>query len=251
MDPLSVTASVIAVVQLSCKVFKYLRDVKDAPKECEKCKKEVLNNQILLSTLQGRLDEAQPDQPWFKQIQKLNEAEGPLCQYKQALEELWARIAPQHGLQKVQGRLLWKFSKKEVESILERMERLTHIVSAALQDDHLQVLRLSLDVDEMLTAYSTLAQDIQKDTFSIRTSLRDTQAQQQHVLVMQWLSPTDFDAQQHDIISRRQDGTAQWFLNSPEFKKWFQGSCKTLFCPGIPGAGKTMMAAVAVEYLIE
>ncbi|KAL9082847.1 MAG: hypothetical protein Q9159_006137 [Coniocarpon cinnabarinum] len=220
MDPLSVTASVIAVVQLSAQVFQYLRDVKDAPKECEKCKKEVLNNQILLSTLQGRLDEAQPDQPWFKQIERLNDADGPLCQYKQALEELWARIAPQHGLQKVKGRLLWKFSKKEVESIFQRMERLARI-------------------------------EIQKDTFSIRRSLRDSHAQQQHDLVMQWLSPIDFDAQQYDIISRRQDGTSQWFLDSPEFKRWMQGPCKTLFCPGIPGAGKTMMAAVTVEYLIE
>jgi hypothetical protein len=67
--------------------------------------------------------------------------------------------------------------------------------------------------------------------------------------MMQWLSPTDFPAQQHDIISRRQEGTGQWLLDSPEFKGWLQGAHQTLFCPGIPGAGKTMMAAIAVDYL--
>jgi hypothetical protein len=67
--------------------------------------------------------------------------------------------------------------------------------------------------------------------------------------MMQWLSPTDFPAQQHDIISRRQEGTGQWLLDSPEFKGWLQGAYQTLFCPGIPGAGKTMMAAIAIDYL--
>lgn len=66
---------------------------------------------------------------------------------------------------------------------------------------------------------------------------------------MKWLSPTDFPAQQHDIITRRQEGTGQWFLDSPKFKRWLQGSDKTLFCPGIPGAGKTMIAAIAIDHL--
>jgi hypothetical protein len=66
---------------------------------------------------------------------------------------------------------------------------------------------------------------------------------------MEWLSPTDFPAQQHDIICRRQKGTEQWFVNSPEFKKWLQGSDKTLFCLGIFKAGKTMMAAIVIDHL--
>jgi hypothetical protein len=72
---------------------------------------------------------------------------------------------------------------------------------------------------------------------------------EQHYTIMQWLSPTDFPAQQHDIISRRQEGTGQWLLDSREFKDWLQGYDRILFCPGIPGAGKTMMAVIAIEYL--
>jgi hypothetical protein len=67
--------------------------------------------------------------------------------------------------------------------------------------------------------------------------------------ILEWLSPTNFPTQQHDIISQRQDGTAQWFLASTEFKKWLDGPDKVLFCPGIPGASKTMMAAVAIDHL--
>ena len=111
--------------------------------------------------------------------------------------------------------------------------------------------------------YRKLSDAIKDDTTSIRasaiaieagidtlhTATRDAQSLQHHQAVVEWLSPTDFPAQQHDIISRRQEGTAQWFLDSAEFKEWLQGPNKTLFCPGIPGAGKTMMAAITIEHL--
>src|ERR1700761_1585719 len=79
--------------------------------------------------------------------------------------------------------------------------------------------------------------------------LLDTKRDQKHKEILEWLTHIDYTLQQHDIINRRHEGTAQWFLDSPEFKRWLQGSDKTLFCPGIPGAGKTMMAAVAIDYL--
>jgi hypothetical protein len=72
---------------------------------------------------------------------------------------------------------------------------------------------------------------------------------QRHHLIMNWLSSADFPAQQADFIARRQADTGPWFLNSREFTEWVRGSNKTLFCPGIPGAGKTMMAAIAVDHL--
>jgi Cdc6-like AAA superfamily ATPase len=66
---------------------------------------------------------------------------------------------------------------------------------------------------------------------------------------MQWLSPSDFTSQQHDIVSRKEEGTGQWFLDSAKFKEWQHGSAKTLLCPGIPGAGKTMIAAITIDHL--
>ncbi|KAL9074029.1 MAG: hypothetical protein Q9157_004538 [Trypethelium eluteriae] len=81
--------------------------------------------------------------------------------------------------------------------------------------------------------------------FTVRQDLKH------HEEIMQWLSPANFHGQYHDIISRRQPGTAQWFLDSEDFNEWLQGSHKILFCPGIPGSGKTVIAAVAIEYLCQ
>jgi hypothetical protein len=62
---------------------------------------------------------------------------GPLDQYKQALEQLLSMVEIQHGVQKVKRRLLWNFKKEEIVSILARMERLKSLVSIALENDHL------------------------------------------------------------------------------------------------------------------
>jgi hypothetical protein len=72
---------------------------------------------------------------------------------------------------------------------------------------------------------------------------------QKHYKIMKWLSPDSFAAQQSDLITRKQADTGQWFLDSREFTEWVNGTSQTLFCPGIPGAGKTMMAAITVDYL--
>jgi hypothetical protein len=63
------------------------------------------------------------------------------------------------------------------------------------------------------------------------------------------LSKVDYGAQQADIIGKSQEGTGQWFLESSEFAAWLEGRTPTLLCPGIPGAGKTFMSAIEVNYL--
>jgi hypothetical protein len=80
-------------------------------------------------------------------------------------------------------------------------------------------------------------------------AIQQDQDRQRHRLIMDWLSSADFAAQQSDFIARRQEETGLWFLNSPEFTDWVNGTSPTFFCPGIPGAGKTMMAAITVDHL--
>ena len=70
-------------------------------------------------------------------------------------------------------------------------------------------------------------------------------------ILLEWISSSDYPAQQSDIIKRRQEGTGQWFLDAPEVARWLDDAKTTLFCPGIPGAGKTMVAAIAVDQLLD
>src|SRR5436305_864300 len=72
---------------------------------------------------------------------------------------------------------------------------------------------------------------------------------QERRIICDWLSPIDYGTQQSDFISRRQEGTGQWLLNSDEFQQWTSQKKQTLFCPGIPGAGKTMISSIIVDHL--
>jgi hypothetical protein len=140
MDPLSVTASIIAVLQLSGKVLGYLNDVKDASKDRAKCAVEASNVHSLLLNLRFRLEEGNADAPWYTAVRALGVENGPLDQFKQALEALQAKMTD-GGRLKV---LAWKFKKEEVASILGRIERLKTLVEIALQMDHLYVSVVAL-----------------------------------------------------------------------------------------------------------
>jgi DNA replication protein DnaC len=79
--------------------------------------------------------------------------------------------------------------------------------------------------------------ELQSNTFSAIRRIRPDDMPAGHDLCT---------ATRHHITQR---GPGQWFLDSAEFDAWQQGRDKTLFCPGISGTGKTMMAAVAVDHL--
>jgi len=137
MDPLSIAASIIAVLQLSAKVLGYLNDVKDASKDHSKCAVEASNVHNLLTNLRFRLEGESTDTPWYTAVRALGIENGPLDQFKQALEALQARMTDGGRLKKAGEALLWKFKKEEIASILGRIERLKTLVEIAMQLDHL------------------------------------------------------------------------------------------------------------------
>lgn len=137
MDPVSLTASIIAILQLTSTVVGYLNEVKDAPKDRARCATEASNLFNLLNNLRYRLEEADTNQAWYTAIRALAVRDGPLDQYKLALEQLQPKVSSSSGIAKVGNVLLWKFSKQEVNLILSRMERLKTLIQIALEMDHL------------------------------------------------------------------------------------------------------------------
>ena len=88
------------------------------------------------------------------------------------------------------------------------------------------------------------------DLLHERQDNRDCQLRhEEHQAIVDWLTSIEYAPQQSDFISRRQAGTGQWLLDSAEFQSWLNQKQQTLFCPGIPGAGKTMVTSIVVDYL--
>ena len=67
--------------------------------------------------------------------------------------------------------------------------------------------------------------------------------------VMAWVSPIDVSAKHFDVANAREPGTGEWLLNSNVFQEWERGTGRALWCSGIPGAGKTVLASLIIDHL--
>jgi hypothetical protein len=85
-DPLSVSASIVAVLQLTGTVVQYLNDVKEAPKDRQRILSELSVASGILYLLRDLAERPQYGDAWSVTIRSLNVPNGPLDQFKLALE---------------------------------------------------------------------------------------------------------------------------------------------------------------------
>ncbi|KAI9926266.1 hypothetical protein MW887_004730 [Aspergillus wentii] len=151
----------------------------------------------------------------------------------QELEDVLDRyqeLGPDKGLAGT-SRRVWKrikWDQSEINSVQQRIH------------GNIKVFNLFL---AGLTSHVVFA--IQEGVDQINNTL-DNQVRQE---IINWLAPISYAAQQSDILNRRQAGTGQWLLNTKVFKQWLDNEKQTLFCPGIPGAGKTVLTSVVIDHL--
>ncbi|KAK0724457.1 hypothetical protein B0H67DRAFT_640998 [Lasiosphaeris hirsuta] len=67
--------------------------------------------------------------------------------------------------------------------------------------------------------------------------------------IADWLAPKNHADDQRQYSSRRAKGTSRWILGSKQYQEWRENKARTLFCRGVPGAGKTFIAAAVIEHL--
>ncbi|KAM5374731.1 hypothetical protein ACJZ2D_006375 [Fusarium nematophilum] len=69
--------------------------------------------------------------------------------------------------------------------------------------------------------------------------------------ILDWLTAGISRAlyQNDECLSQATPDTGYWLLQSDKFQQWVQEKGTYLFCPGIPGAGKTVMTAMVVHEL--
>src|SRR5271155_4005075 len=101
---------------------------------------------------------------------------------------------------------------------------------------------MSLNSIARLTLLSYISQATEENVKRLIRHQDDQESQK----ILDWLTPIDYAPQHSDFISRRQEGTGQWLLNSDQFQTWLNTTKQTLFCPGMPGAGKTMITSIVV-----
>ena len=137
MDPLSITASITALLQLTGAIITYLKAVHDASQDRITFLVEISGLDNLLDVLRKRIDEAKPGDPWLAEIRTLGFENGPLRQIESHLKRLASKLQPVGGLElkEVGRRLKWLFNKKDVEDTLVKIERIETLITLALTNN--------------------------------------------------------------------------------------------------------------------
>lgn len=134
-DPLSITASIIAIIQLTQQVIGYVIDVKNSSDDSKRILNELASAHTFLFLLEDKAKRSGTQ--WDKTMRSLVTPNGPLEQFKNALELLASKLGPRKGLKKVKKALSWSFQKREIKEILGTIERQKTLFILALHNDHM------------------------------------------------------------------------------------------------------------------
>ena len=225
MDPLSILASVTAIATATFQVVSFLGDMKEGGNDRLRLTTEVNSLWMVLKLLEGQLEPTnQQEEAWLEGVRSLQVPNGVFDQIREAMQRLDAKLKPQTGHRKALQTLRWPLrDKKDVEETVGHIERLKSSVSLVLN-------------------HASLA---------VGTKVNDALVSQKVKAVIDWLTPLNFLARQESIIRDRSKGTGTWFLESETFDRWRSRDDSVMWCPGIPGAGKTVLASIVIEKLRE
>ncbi|RYP44150.1 hypothetical protein DL768_009359 [Monosporascus sp. mg162] len=139
-DPLSVTASVISILQLAAKTTQYCKDFKDGSTDRIRLRDELRSATCLLEMLKDRIEDVNDmnaDTSALRpaSIEALKRPDGPLFHFQQMLEEIVAKLAPQGSRGRLKQHVTWPFDKKEIAELLASLERCKSHISLAMQND--------------------------------------------------------------------------------------------------------------------
>lgn len=96
----------------------------------------------------------------------------------------------------------------------------------------------------------TVLETVSRTESNIQT-LKSHLHRREDLEILNWLTPIDYGPQHSDFLGRQQSGTGQWLLDSQEYQAWRDASKQTLFCQGIPGAGKTILTSIVINNLCQ
>ncbi|OBT96480.2 hypothetical protein VE01_05654 [Pseudogymnoascus verrucosus] len=251
MDPLSITASIIAILDLTTKAIQYLGDVKDAPKARASLAIEASNLYSLLMNLRYRLEEGRSNEAWYTAVRSLGVQGGPLDQYKDMLERIQHKLGGGGSWIKEVGQsLVWKFSKEEVRGLFVSMEGLKGLIAVALEMDHFklsQAIKSAVDCQgrELSLQIDGLAQDFRDEKFMREQESIDGL----HHELCGWLSPCNPEMLHLKACGHHHSGTSGWFLEGS--LKWLvqnkSDSSAILLLKGTSGTGKSTLMSQAIK----
>ena len=252
-DPFSISASIAGLITLAdivfCRICTYAKAVKNASKDVLTLRSEVDELYVILTKLRLlsiRLEENKVFEAAFR-THHVHSCHDILEKIRQVLEKSETASLKGRRLQSFKRKLQWPFKSSEVELFISEIER------------HKQTLSLALNVDSVSGLLQALSrqkesrrevQDINilvKDKFEAESRIAINKDRQQ---VLESFGKADPRKNLDTGRKLRHPGTGLWLTESFEFQEWLSTKDGTLWLYGIPGAGKTVLAASVIDEVL-
>jgi len=139
-EPLSLAASIIAVIQVTSSVvslcYDYRSSVKNASKEMKQLTDEITSLRDILETILKLVDDG-ASHPQLSTLQILTKKDGLLLKCKAEMEIVQSDLkpSPSGGLRAMARTLKWPYAKGDVEKKVEQLNRLKSSLTLALTTD--------------------------------------------------------------------------------------------------------------------
>ena len=231
MEVVGVVASVGTLIEGANFIRKTLDDYRKGGKDRERLLAEVTSLKSVLDQLQAGDDQAREEhkqEAWLDDVGQLSSKGGVLERIGDVISEIKLKIERKNGFRGALVQWTWPFVKEDVDRNIRQMQRLSHNVSIVLQTAS---LKYTSAIHERVARVE------------VATNKRELRA------ILEWLSSLNFLEQQRLEFSKAFPETCKWFLSSPEYNAWKQKQQRVLYCSAIGGAGKTILASVAIDDL--
>lgn len=152
---------------------------------------------------------------------------------------------------------LWPLSEKEHQKTVEELRAFARWTQFALSidgcsllsstsDDVLKILGQQLENFRALQSIEGKTIQLQEDVRDQTRLLQDDRNAKRREHILSWISKHEHDWKHYSIRPARIGGTGDWFLERSEYVQWRDdvSTSNVLWCHGIQGSGKTVIAYV-------
>jgi len=140
MDPLSITASAIAIVQISGSIintcYNYRNRLKSASKDASRIINELNALRTVIEALYQLLyDESETKSIHESTLSKLSQPDGILATCLASLEELSKKLEPKEGWRATKAAIFWPLKESDIKRVLQNIDITKDTVQLALAAD--------------------------------------------------------------------------------------------------------------------
>ncbi len=250
---------IAGLVQLADTIFtrtyKYAKTAKHASKEINELATNIRKLSELLHgldlLLRGLEDEANNSSPLNLAQFRLNYASScltTLTNIEKKLDKHQVNEGEYHQAKKLLQSLKWPFSVSETKELLVEVERHKANISIALSGDTLATVLTALSRQEDLSADLKDMKNKQTQTWAMEDHIR---MNQQRKDILKFFGKIDPSSNHQMSLKLRHPFTGLWLTEGLPFRTWLNSRNSKLWLSGIPGAGKTVIAASIIEEAIK